>query len=151
MLFHSKSYVRLPEGRSYPKNPMKYPMKYHFSDHSIPQKCPWNPTLCSSHLMSSPDFHKSWLIICGENPPNSDSHGYWNGTPPIKQPFGVYESRVEINPFYVREICPSQSLATPNRPSVHLLLRLGELLVQAEGQTSRSALKAAASRQWWRL
>ena len=64
-----------------------------------------------------------------------------SGQPQLSNLTGVYESRVEINPFYVREICPFQSLATPNRPSVHLLLRLGELLVQAEGQAFAAMMK----------
>ena len=34
----------------------------------------------------NPGFMQT-LINCGGI---SDSHGYWNGTPPIKQPFGVY-------------------------------------------------------------
>ena len=33
-------------------------------------------------------INPGWLIVVV--PPNSDSHGYWNSIPTIKQPFGVY-------------------------------------------------------------
>ena len=45
-------------------------------------------------------INPGWSIVVV--PPNSDNHGYWNGTPPqLNSRLGlVYSSRVDINHYW---------------------------------------------------